>query len=132
MTTSQELIVALEKATGPDRELDALIYCATNAPPEGADKIWAVGVDVFWAGGTVKQGPLFLKGVNLPAYTSSIDAAMTLVPEGWYCVEILRDNEGEWVPRLHQNKRGLLSAHANHPRLSIALCIAALKARDAK
>lgn len=127
MSKIEELISSLEKATGPNRELDILIGQAT------AVYGWRVCddgcVECYIPDGHEYGEGWFDTGQELPAYTASIDAAMTLVPEGWYCVEILRDNEGEWVPRLHQNQRGLLSAHANHPRLPIALCIAALRAR---
>ena len=130
VTTPQELIAALEKSTGPDRELDCQIAVAVK----GGRIIWVTDGNTgekypvrVYPG---KQGgPATELQASIPLYTASIDAAITLVPQGWYCVEILRDNEGEWVPRLHQNNRGLLSAHANHPRLSIALCIAALKSR---
>lgn len=51
----KELIEALERATGGDRELDVKIHTTVldDAP------------------------------YSVPAYTSSIDAALTLVPEGW-------------------------------------------------
>jgi hypothetical protein len=51
-----------EAATGPDRELDGDIFCALGHAP-------------------------FIEGAycayRSPAYTASLDAAMTLVPEGW-------------------------------------------------
>lgn len=121
--THQELIAALEKATGPDRELgnEVLFACGWRMEEDGPRP----DPSLYWI---APNGEEFIDG-DQPDPTASIDAAMTLVPEGWYCVGVLRDNEGEWVPRLRQNKRGLLSAHANHPQLSIALCIAALRAR---
>lgn len=56
----------VEALTGPDREVDALI-----AGTEAATAIWHSEDET-------------------PLYTASLDAAMTLVPEGWY------------VHRLHQ------------------------------
>ena len=56
-----------EKATGPDRELDAAIK-------EAFGHIWDYAAD--W-------GP---RGKDRPVakpYTASLDAAMTLVPKGW-------------------------------------------------
>lgn len=107
----QDLIERLEK--GPDRQLDIAI--ANACLPEHHSGRWSI--------------------VTAPAFTASIDAALTLVPEGW-----------EWV----------LAHFADHPpsatvqfvgkgfhaapdiefdehgkTAAIALCIAALKARMA-
>lgn len=58
--TMQELIERLEKATGADRSLD-------------------------WELHYIRCGGLSSTGMygDHPRYTSSIDAALTLVPEGW-------------------------------------------------
>jgi hypothetical protein len=49
-----DLSCRVEAATGPDRELDALINDIAGRHP------------------------------TMPAYTASLDAAITLVPEGWH------------------------------------------------
>lgn len=105
---SDDLIARLEKATGPDRELD-----------------WAIS-----------------EALNVAAleYTSSIDAALTLVPEGWLLQlsdwedRQLRD-AGPWqVVLVQRGKRGdmrhAFDARCDHaPTAALALVIAALKAR---
>lgn len=121
--TRSELIAALERATGPNYDLDALIWNAIGRP------------DTRTHDGT----PCVL------TYTASIDAAMTLVPEGWAIERIQiwpgqrpyvslwecgQDRDGKWWHSAGAKK--------NHQRLdvdgatpAIALCIAALKAMEA-
>src|SRR5690606_8792956 len=80
-----DLIAKLEKATGPDRELDAKLAFVNGA--------WAAGVDegvpwVQWAKNTAVE-------INdeLPRYTASIDAALALVPDGLnYVLRSLQGN----------------------------------------
>ncbi len=107
-----------EQATGPDKELDFTIdgFMLKHGPE--TDRI---------------RNPRYV----LP-YTASLDAAVTLVPEGWRWKAILRDsirgeNTGEGYVhngRLHMtgDYRGF-SNFAATPAL--ALCAAALRARAA-
>lgn len=62
MTDLMELASRVEAGEGADRELDADVFCALGLAPfvEGA-------YDAYRA----------------PAYTASLDAAMSLVPQGW-------------------------------------------------
>lgn len=137
----KDLITRLEKATGPDRELDALIWCAVFAPKTAYVKqspingAWCIyngesyrnpGQPALWEDNNSRVQPV----------TSSIDAAMTLVPEKHYwTVSAGLDDNGP--PR---GLEGSFSAEcppvpfsitprtwAKHP--AIALCIASLKAR---
>lgn len=62
----QRLVERIEAASGPDRELDCRIWCAISGPT------FDVAVAVV---------PDFSQW-QAPFYTASIDAAMTLVPEG--------------------------------------------------
>ena len=57
----KDLIAKLKAATEGSRELDASIHLTLNLPrqPHG--------------------------GKYYPPYTTSLDAALTLVPEGWWC-----------------------------------------------
>jgi hypothetical protein len=77
--TLNDLAERCERATGPDRELDAAIFCAF--PHAGvrsctpAKKPGAVTALYEIGGYAAFQSPL---------YTASLDAAMTLVPEGWH------------------------------------------------
>jgi hypothetical protein len=79
-----ELAGRVEALTGPDREVDALIgfevgtlHLAEGYAPR----------DVFGAGCRAYDGP---------AYSGSIDDAMTLVPEGWLIDNIA---EAKWPDR---------------------------------
>lgn len=123
--TNDELIKRLEAATGPDRDLDAHIarhvgfVFHTNLncwlPPRG-----------------------FSTSFGLLHFTSSIDSALTLVPEGW------TQGRLAWPGYDHGILKGTARAEIHHemssgggPKriafgasLPIALCIAALKARS--
>jgi hypothetical protein len=110
-----ELAERCEQATGPCRNLDNAIRLATN------------------------NGCAF---DDDPRYTASIDAAMTLVPEGWRIVGICEsepDSPPEelkglpWAARLKlpsddlRAKWGMAYART----AALALCAAALRARAA-
>lgn len=101
----KDLIERLEKATGPDRELDNLIW--------------------FWLG-----QPLPDDCADCPArYTASLDAALTLVPEScsWAC------GYSRLVPhnaKVYVEGTGAFIGECDSNR-AIALCIAALRARMA-
>jgi hypothetical protein len=96
----QELIARLEAATGPDRDLDVAI------------------IDALFPG--ARKFPL--------EYTASIDAALTLVPEGWrWHLGNTLDGRGTamiWLNPLTGTDEIFAAAPA------IALCIAALRARE--
>lgn len=117
-----DLATRIEQTTGPDRELDQEI-------------------GVWFRNLTSERRVIAV--ANCPRYTASLDAALTLVPEGWlwqvgayakgnvcnpaYYRAVLRqwrrmdDGELEW-PRL----AGVAATPA------LALCAAALRAREAK
>ena len=140
--TRDELIAALEAATGPSRELDGAIAKSVGWaaqrnnwwPPEEAAKARRQKRSLW----SCDRGPL-----PLPDYTSSIDAALSLVPEGYQI-----DSMGEWAHQMLRAAgpwfvilmpRGNLPPperdrearrHDHAPNAAIALCIAALKARS--
>lgn len=70
-----------------------------------------------------------------PKFTASIDAAMTLVPEGWRVCQFYEDPRGPWF--VHIGKRDTIRSSPRDPSScdgyaaipAVALCIAALKAR---
>lgn len=105
------LIKRLENASGPDGELDEAIACAiAPAHPKHGKPV----------------GMLYA-----PAYTSSIDAAQTLVPPEGNChgFDISPDEAEAYVSR-NNVKEGHWYESGYHPTSpAIALCIAALKAR---
>ncbi len=135
--TTDELISALEKSTGPDRALDRAIadyvydlewkpYCS------GARKLWGFrrGTDhtVFY-------------GVDkITKFTHSIDDALTLVPDGWIVEELRqwrsKDNVIYWECALSGGNDyvycGNFQDSDRPPNAAIALCIAALKARESR
>lgn len=114
----------VEKATGPDRRLDASIASLVRLEKvphwartwSGPWKPTEVGsVVLMQIDGT--PGPHFMAR----EYTASLDAAMTLVPEGWF--KLQPDSLKGWAALAVVGPW----AHAATPAL--ALCAAALKAR---
>jgi hypothetical protein len=125
----EALIERLEKATGPDRMLDFDMWVEITKPGgfPALDEPAYTRVKWFecW-----KDRSVF------PNYTASIDAALTLKPEGmgWRCEDCERKGErwiGAWVAGPDAG-----SSMCNAPTVwraatpAIALCIATLKARS--
>jgi len=88
MNSLLALAARVEAATGPDRELDALVHCAIKgweAVYEGTDVLAIVDgkrVMVGWIDpGQHSRNFTALTDSLSPFYTSSLDAAMTLVPK---------------------------------------------------
>ncbi len=127
MQTS-ELLARLEAATGADRELNKLL-----AP--------LVGLRLVEEGHPLgsccydKNG----HGVPLPSFTASIDAALTLVPEGWFFDIRIRPQSlidqhapflkmGE-VSFTHPDGEAGIWRRVQAATPALAICIAALRAR---
>lgn len=122
--TIGELVAALEAATGPDRELDAEVYKAEHPKftldrPHMHERLQSIA--------TLNK---------CPRYTASLDAALTLVPEGaafqfLYEPNAINGHDAIVWPKCDKwvNPN---TGMAVHKYLAIALCIAALKARAAK
>lgn len=127
MTDLQSLIIRLEKATGPDRELDAEIWAAVRPDLRSAVAF------AQWKGLRPRGEDWDTAFANYcreraPHFSRSVDAALTLVPEGWQWV-VGGDraaNGGPWAD-VQPNHTGVTKTHAPTP--SLALCTAALKAR---
>lgn len=136
MTTHPEgltrLIEELEKATGPSMELDEKI-----AGILGIDRSECCGSFIQYDPEELPEccgKPI----VGMPKqYTSSLDAAVSLMPEGWRTVHaeeyLVRGNWG-WTLKSNDPAHGgridggsFAAGMAKTP--AIALCIAALKAR---
>jgi hypothetical protein len=153
MQKLEELIAALESATGPSRWLDAKIDAAMRV---GTVKMQSGGYEWAWnnfpvwahhkqaqgmCGVQHSNGDLGLIWDSLP-FTSSIDAAVALVERvlpGWrienlceWDAEILRD-QGPWMCDLVQRRLEFFdrqSAKCSHaPTAALALIIALLKAK---
>lgn len=121
-----ELIAALESATGPSREMDAWVAIVAKAPPEGSWLLFGLADPATFAIGTHQYW-------DCPRYTASIDAALTLVPEGWAVYEMgeVRPVTGSgWYALLMVRNGSSGLAHGAGISLALALTDAALKARS--
>ena len=126
-----DLIARLEAATEGSRELDAEIWWFAHGPlPRFAESLEEAIV-------AAKVGRIAgSKHARVLRYTTSIDAALTLVPTGWYTMHAGQNPmSGTWYWGIGCNA-GLIdeSAHdadSDHQTKSgaLALCIAALKAQ---
>lgn len=107
MSALLELAERVEAATGPDRELDRDIASAVHLKQ------------------LTYSSPEWIKD---PEFTASIDAAMTLVPEGWTrTVKWSVENEGYalvYDPAVPDDS----SIYALGKTAALALCAAALRA----
>lgn len=118
-----------EQATGPDRELESAIVKAIH--PGAKVLTTEIGKGKFtFAGGFFRLDDF--------RYTASLDAAITLVPEGWRVVSIgeeaFDDEPQPFVVSLCQ-RAGRFGAGATRGRataFALALCAAALRARIAQ
>lgn len=123
MTNLSSLIERIEAATGPDHEMDAAIELAFT-DDRGVQPL------AFF-----KHKITIGKRRTIP-FTASIDAAMTLVPEGWLMAGLWERNtklpnwrwKAElWSPDADRNVSGIAR---NSESPALALCAAALKARN--
>ena len=131
---TEALIARLEAATGPDRDLDVDIALAVQAWPEDVFPMRAMPGQI---------GLSAYRSMTAPHYTAILDAALMLVPDGWYgFVEPFFHEDGEFVRyRGHcarpdwakWNPDGSwiekVETAQQHPTPALALCIAALRAR---
>ena len=109
-----ELAERCEAATGPDRDIDALI--APFAGSRVVDEGYPLGRCCYDADHRL---------VTMPPYTRSLDAAMSLVPKGasWSLYDVIGKRESV---RMYGRGFDVLCAAANP---ALALCAAALRAR---
>ena len=110
----KDLIERLEKATGPDRSLDGEIARILGWSQERVE--WAGHNDIHWKSpnGNLSGEP--------PYYTRDLDAAQSVVPRDMlWSVGTWSDNFATVGPEINVDTA---------PSPAIALCIAALKARE--
>jgi hypothetical protein len=126
MSSLSEIIERVEKAGGQSRELDALIECEVRRL-----QAYAVGLSdetrAHWNPIGSKGEVIDNQGLcryQSPAYTSSIDTALTLLPEGW-------EWELSWIYGRACAKLGdpVLSIDCDGSTPALALVAACLKAR---
>lgn len=125
----------IEQASGPDQETDATIANTcfglevqrVSIGPDHRREEW---VSVDRSGAAPISRPV-------SAFTESLDAALSLVPEGWRMAQLFERNcslpnwiwKAElWNPEADETVRGI-ARNADLPAL--ALCAAALRARAA-
>lgn len=117
-----------EKAEGPDRELDKAIVLALK--PEAMFQT-DDGYDepiVFHAEPVVRWKHV------LPRFTASVDAALTLVPEGWIVANLCQGDSGKWWAELRHGyltsyDKVALGKQLDPATPALAICAAALRAR---
>lgn len=152
MTKIEELISRLEKAPGANFALDCAIFETTGLPDEWfgsrVEAWFGHGSGVY--GCNTADGKRHLDCLRAPNYTSSIDAALTLIKDGWF-YSIVKEHQ-DFLPA---DETKLFSAEVRAPVVwgqdpetkmpdpfietytgeahnpAIALCIAALKSRAA-
>lgn len=106
-----------EAATGSDRELDAAIAGLFTHDVESDDG------DFWW-------GPFDAAPTRVPDFTASLDAALSLVPEGWHTHLALQDRHSlRW--KWHLRGGFGVNAESRAQSAALALCAAALRARAA-
>ena len=130
---SESLIAKLEQSPEGSRELDVAIWhlVETGWQRDESDPGWSFRPvrDPNIGRTTVRDS------VVAPSYTTSLDAALQLVPEGWGWLVEVWQREESWAqvvcrPKGSTKPSGIFEgAEAKSPAL--ALCIAALKARAA-
>jgi hypothetical protein len=121
MTDTTALTAKLEAAEGPSRELDAEICIAVeyaHLPPDVTATACTDGTVTIEPKGTA---PIF---DDAKCYTASIDAALTLVPEGYgfslHCMDA-----NQTICQAH-----VCDEIGDACTPALALCISALRARE--
>lgn len=134
--TPSDLITRLSEADSPSRELDKAIVLFLY--PNASIQPYCADLDVP----TVFHAePLIDNKGDLPRFTESLDAALTLVPPTHIAESMICDVDEKdcWTAELIEKalsvtNTGLGAYHkrelAAHRNLAMALCIAALKSRS--
>lgn len=79
MTSLTSLIERIEAATEGSRELDGCIYIAVNIPSEKVGRIDQIDGCVGWW----PKGAPYVSAIEVPRYSTSIDAALMLLPDDY-------------------------------------------------
>ena len=139
MTADPATLTALasrcEAAEGPSRELDAEITVALTEGATGVERPPLDGLtdepQAGWLLTFDTPRPWTERWVCVPAYTASLGAALTLVPEGrdWSMWTVL----GRCMASVaHAQPAAWVPHHAKARTPALALCAAALRARPAE
>lgn len=147
MSELQSLIERVEKATGPDREIDAALHVALLTPEQYPDdlryfRLPHVSMDHM---DMCAPGTYWLKqrsGASLhtsPAYTSSLDAALSLVSRalpGWGIEVLMSDRQmwsaqvWRWFSETNDERGQWLPCYSRTPALAIILALLRAKAAE--
>lgn len=123
---TEKLSERVERLEGPDQGVDADICIALGIAGPNSEGAANIRRDDVWEGDLIFE----IDGEEccnpIPPLTSSLDAAMSLVPEGWEGVIHIGSDPSAGLFMLH-NSRSHKNSRAATP--AIALCAAALKAR---
>lgn len=140
MTTISELIAWLEGASEGSRELDAMIAVAINfvSPERSKPNPLPTIVPRSWRQMDAEYGVEYLIecinddrsvwSVWIPRYSSSVDAALTLIPDGRF-LEMQRYSDG-WYVKVRKHSTEAVIGQADQKPLALAICIAALRVRQ--
>lgn len=137
--TPLSLAARVEALSGADREVDVAVFRAIGAPVpfQFASAIVALTYDEAERCYFAPVGDMRVR-YEPPAYTASIDAAMSLAPDGWACSMFKyarpKNPARTWhvrfedVPIAPFKPTDFQSASAEGPTLALAITAAALKA----
>ena len=138
----KSLLSRLENAPEGSRELDALIEIAISDPdvmtfgggygPNAKPATYNKASEIFKDGW--EDWDSAARTIGAPFYTTSLDAALTLVPEGWDHLVIKQDPSGTGVevgnwrltPEPHLTHHG----EGAHFSIPLAIVLAILRARE--
>jgi len=132
---SREAIIALasrcEQATGPDRQLDVEIVAAITPGIVGIERgpLDGSGDDYLFVFDPPRAWSE--SWLLVPRYTGSLDAALTLVPDG-HAISLHIDADGTVIAGcMPDDGDGCTDADICASNAPLALCAAALRARAA-
>lgn len=113
----------------PSRELDAYIFCAVHHPDKKPSRNFFYSNREEWGVFQTNAPKPGITFIDAPHYTTSLDAAVSLVPEGFY-YKLERYSDGCYAVVCPYSKQAdvTLSRGAQRPA-AIALTIECLKAR---
>jgi hypothetical protein len=134
MSEMTDLIERVEKASGPDRELDVLVGAEVNLFADNRYLCLRKTLEICGMAQTLEMAESHqnILRTELPRYTASIDAALTLLPHGYASavgtMAFKNCNKKPWAT--YWTPQGVPhSVEAETPALAVTL--AALKARAA-
>lgn len=124
---TEKLSERVQRLEGPDREIEEAIYESLGNCNHKRYECYRVQGD---SGQTCLDCGKDLYGADrAPRYTADLNAAMSLVPEGWGVMLHVSENGLHSNVCLARSYPTNLAAYGEAKSLALALCAAALKAR---